>query len=280
MLIGAGRSGSSLFMRMLDSHPRIRYFAETQFLLARIWHGVWENPLWFNYLNFPRHFPAFPTEFGSSLETDTVRKRSTDESMLDGQRQRVASLLRQLFGDIMELGSDVDAWGYKEVWNGNDAVACYPWDSYNAVFPEATWVHLVRHPFDFLKSVARWNLTPLTEEFVAHELSHWVQMLEWNRRQSTLRKYIEIRYEDLVREPKKTLLPVFSMADIEWSEDCLGPLSRSYLKSRQSSRLSPAPPLTHKKLKHIVAQFDGLPKLLDDLGYCLPETFPQDFKAP
>ena len=278
ILIGAGRSGSTLFARMLDSHPQVRFFGEIDFLLPRLWHGVWQNPRWFNLLNFPANFPPPPAELRSSRETAAARR--VDEATLDAQRQRVAKLLRRLFVDIMELEIDVDAWGYKEIWNGNDAVACHSWDIYNAVFPEATWAHLVRHPFDFLKSVARWNLSPLTEDFVIHELSRWVQMLEWSRRQSTLRKFIEIRYEDLVRDPKKILLPVFSMAEIEWSDDCSDALSKPFLHSREASGFSLALPLTRKQLRTIVAAVDGLATHMDELGYDLPETFPQGTVAP
>lgn len=279
ILIGAGRSGSTLFMRLLNSHPQIRFFGETQFLLPRLWYGVWENPRWFNHLNFPTHFDSYPAQLRSSHDTAAARSNSIDDVTLEVQRERVAELLRQLFGDILQVGNNVDAWGYKEIWNGNDAVACHTWDTYNFVFPEATWVHLVRCPFDFLKSVARWNVKPLTKNFVLNELSHWTQMTAWNRKQSTRKAFIEIRYEDLVAHPKKTLLPVFSMAGIEWNDDCLTALSRSVMHSREASAFSSAPPLTRKKMKSIVAQVEGLAQHLDELGYDLPDTFPQELKS-
>ena len=274
--IGAGRSGSTLFTRLLNSHPRIQFFGETQFLLPRLWQGVWENSQWFNHLNFPKYFPSYPTQLRSSNDATAALRNSIDESMMKVQRERVARLLCQLFGDILQVGNDVDAWGYKEVWNGNKAETRHCWETYNSVFPEATWVHLVRCPFDFLKSVARWNVKPLTKKFVVNVLSQWMQMIEWNRKQSTRRKFIEIRYEDLVSDPRKALLPVFSMAEIEWSDDCLTALSSSVMHSREGSSFPAAPPLTRKQLKGIVAQVAGLENCLDELGYDLPETFPRE----
>lgn len=280
ILIGAGRSGSTLFMRMLNSHPQIRFLGETHFLLPRLWRGVWENPRWFNKVNFPEHFRSYPTQLRSSRETAAARSSGVDEAMLDEQRERIAYLLRLLFGDILQLGNDVDAWGYKEIWNGNDAVARYSWDIYNAVFPEATWVHLIRHPFDFLKSIARWNLSPLTKSFLVHECGHWVQMLSWNRDQSTRKKFLEIRYEDLISHPKKTLVPVFSMAGMEWSDDCLGALSISDMQSREASPFSSAPAWSRKELKRLIGKIENLAGYMEELDYDLPETFPREIAAP
>ncbi len=270
ILIGAGRSGSTLFARMLDSHPRIQFLGETDFLVPRLWREVWENRFW---LNFPLYAALRPR---SSRETAP----SIDKSEIDAERQRVSSSLRGLIGDILRLRPDVDAWGYKELWNGNEAVARFPWDSYDAVFPEATWVHLVRHPFDFLVSVARWNLYPLTEDFVAHELSHWAQMLEWNRRRSARKNFIEIRYEDLIQHPKTTLLPILSVANVEWSDQCSGALSRVFLQSSGASPFPPATPLTRKRLREIVASVENLERHLDQLGYDFPDAFPQERTDP
>ncbi len=159
---------------MLDAHPRIQFLGETSFLLPRIWREVWEDRFW---LNFPLYTALRPR---SSRETPPV----ADKSAIDAERERVAAALRRFVCDILKVRPDVESWGYKELWNGSDAVGRYSWESYDAVFPGATWVHLVRHPFDFLVSIARWNLHPLTEDFVVHELTHWAQMLEWNRARS------------------------------------------------------------------------------------------------
>lgn len=266
ILIGAGRSGSTLFARLLDSHPRIQFLGETDFLLPRLWRETWENRFW---LNFNVHTDRQPSSSRDSLP-------AIDQETLDAERERLAALVRRLFGDILKVRADADAWGYKEIWNGNDAVACFPWDSYDEIFPEATWVHLVRHPFDFLLSVARWNLSPLTDSFVAHELSHWAQMVEWNRRRATRKKFIEIRYEDLKHHPKTTLLPIFSMAGIEWSDDCLTALSSSVMQSRKATPFSPAPALTRNRLSTMIAQIDHLARYMDELAYDPPETFPQE----
>jgi hypothetical protein len=266
ILIGAGRSGSTLFTRMLDAHPRIQFLGETSFLLPRIWGEVWEDRFW---LNFPLYTALRPR---SSRETPPV----ADKSDIDAERERVAAALRRFVCDMLKVRPDVESWGYKELWNGSDAVGRYSWESYDAVFPGATWVHLVRHPFDFLVSVARWNLHPLTKDFVVHELAHWAQMLEWNRARSAREHFLELRYEDLIRQPEATLGPILSAANVGWSDECAGALSHVSLQSSEASPFAPAAPLSRKRLKEIVASIENLERDMDRLGYDVPETFPQE----
>ncbi len=213
ILIGAGRSGSTLFTRFMDEHPRVRFFGETHFLLPRLWREIWESKerRWLNLLNFPSYFSSNPELTGPPHQP---ANRMLDTETLERERERIADLIRQLFGDILRVQTNIGAWGYKEIWNGNDAVARFSWDIYDAVFPEATWVHLVRDPFDFLISIARWNRKPLTEDLIRNELSHWVQMFEWSRQRRSQRRFIEIRYEDLILDPKKSLHPIFSAAGV------------------------------------------------------------------
>jgi hypothetical protein len=104
-------------------------------------------------------------------------------------------------------------------------------------------------------------------------------MFEWSRQRRSQRRFIEIRHENLILDPKKTLHPIFSAAGVGWNDECLGALSRPYVKSPRASPFAPAPPLTRKQLRRIVAQVDDLAKYLDELGYELPASFSQEMTA-
>ena len=43
LVIGAGRSGSSLLTGILDAHPEICFKGENLFLLPKLWQVVWDS---------------------------------------------------------------------------------------------------------------------------------------------------------------------------------------------------------------------------------------------
>lgn len=265
LLIGAGRSGSTLFSRILNAHPRIHYFGETNFLVARLWREAWEDRFWLNSSLYVKGEPRSSREDVPTLDSVTLKK----------EEERVAAAVRSCFGEIMQLRADVDAWGYNEIWNGNDAVARIAWDGYDAVFPRAIWVHLIRNPFDFLISLARWNLFPITEKFIVWELKHWVEMFAWNReRQARMPRYFEIRYETLVSEPRAVLAPILDAAGVAWDGRCLDALNHRVLSSKRDSVFRPLKPLDRRRLERLVGKIDGLSAALSELGYAIPDEFP------
>jgi hypothetical protein len=162
IMIGSGRSGSTLFVRALDAHPELQFCAETYFLLPRLWADVWDDRSWLRSQHKQRC--GYEVGGGTPLEPPA--------DVVDAARERAARAVRTLFADLLQVDTTKAAWGYKEVWNGNPAVARVPWSVYQTVFPGAHWVHLVRDPFTFARSSARWNGVPLTTSLLAEELRH------------------------------------------------------------------------------------------------------------
>ena len=175
LVIGSGRSGTTLLIRALNAHPDIAFLGETQFLVPRIWQEVYENCFWFNWQRQEALSPS----------SAHVKLPELDETEVAALRERVGHLVADLVVGLLEVPPSAKVWGFKELWNGTGA-HCYPWTSFDAAFPRATWVHLIRNPFDFAQSCAQWTQVPLDRAYLGSRLKDWVSIIRLSRlRQDT-----------------------------------------------------------------------------------------------
>ncbi len=260
ILIGCGRSGSTLFTRVLNAHPDVQFLGETDFLVARVWREVWENRFWLHAEHNIRGDLA--SAHGPRVEIPAPA--------LHAAKERAARSVRMLFAEILELDPASAAWGYKEVWNGNDAVAQVPWSIYHTLFPGARWVHLVRNPFSFAKSSARWNQLSLTADLLAEELRHWRQVVEWSQQLKDREGFFAIRYEDLVTSPEACLTPILASAGVSWHEDCTRELSRRTMVSKGWPSLTAARTTQQAQIEQMIDNTKGLAPLMKEFGYSVP----------
>jgi hypothetical protein len=186
-------------------------------------------------------------------------------------KDRAARGVRLLFAEMMQLDPGYAAWGFKEIWNGNAAVATVPWSVYQAVFPQARWVHLVRDPFAFAKSSARWNEMPLTASLLRQELRHWQEVVAWSRQLAGSPSYCEIRFEDLKKAPEATLTPILAAAGLGWHPECDVALSRRVMASPDASPYAVERTLRGQEIAALVDKIEGLAQLSRELGYMLPD---------
>lgn len=257
ILVGAGRSGSTLFARMLDAHPAVQFFGETGFLIPRLWREVWENRFW---LNFPYYVMRQPT---SSREPPV----EIPAEELDAAKERAARGVRLLFAEIMQIDPGTGAWGFKEIWNGNPAGVQIPWSVYHAVFPHARWVHLVRHPFSFAQSSARWDQLELTNDRLKGQLKKWQQMVQWSRELDRTPHFFEIRYEDLVSDPRAVLTPILASVDLDWADACARELGRQVIASEHRQPPAKTRTLSAAEIDRIVEGVANLRSSMHSLRY-------------
>lgn len=260
-MIGSGRSGSTLFVRALNAHPELQFFAETHFVVARVWADIWDNHSWLR--SQQKLLQSYEPGGGAGFEIP--------DDVLDAAYERTAGGVRRLFGDLMEVDGTKAAWGFKEIWNGNDTVARVPWSVYQAVFPNARWVHLVRDPFAFARSSAGWNGVPLTMRLLRKELRHWVQVVAWSRHLRGQSAYHEIRYEDLSADPKACLAPILAAAGVTWHEHCARTCDRRTKASRSS--FAPQRRVGRAELEPVIEQTPGLAPLMREFGYAPPDAY-------
>lgn len=264
ILIGGGRSGSTLVMRLLNAHGEIDFKGETNFLVARLWLELWGDRFW---LYWPRQL-----ECGITSSAQPVPM--LDAQVLDRQRARAGGLCADLVRGVLEVRPDAIHWGFKEPWNGSCAHH-YEWDSYHHVFPGARWVHLTRHPFAFARSCAQWNEVSLTRRYLTERLADWVDMLAYNRRAANREALFEIRFEDVVSDPQATLAPLLHALGAQWQPAMSGILTRRAMASNPSSQVS-ADVLDKDAIADLIGQIPGLDEAMAEMRYVPPTEYALD----
>jgi hypothetical protein len=269
IIIGAGGSGSTLLDRSLNAHPDIDMMGETRFLVANAWaafNGADANT---TLRHLDRHFDADPgleprikagsadfPEFLGLLEDQELRRRG---AVL---RSSIAAWLC-----LDELPGRL--WGFKEITNSG----AYEWDCYDHVFPQASWIHIIRHPLDWLNAAARLSGKLLVEDTVPALLSTWVAQVRTSRQRAETGRYHEIRYEDLRGAPEPTLSSLLDRVGLGWHQECGHPLSRQW--GARSARSSlPA------EIDALVSATDGLEQLMGEYDYRLEPLWSNSDNGP
>lgn len=234
IIIGAGRSGSTLLDRMLDAHPDIHMLGETNFITAFLWKSLLDRQ--------KRHLLSM-----------------TEPAAILDELVRLGRVERRTIVELFELGSIRKArWGMKEIWNG--ARRTLDWSLYDRVYPDAVWVHLIRNPVDFSRSAVGWAGAEVGTESYLLKLRAWRRMVEVARGRASTDRLVEIRYEDLVAQPSHALVPLFERIGIPYSKACEEPLKESWVGSKS------LPPLPAIPVEQLLGDA-GLLEALQDFGY-------------
>jgi hypothetical protein len=270
IIIGAGRSGSTLVHNALDAHPDIAMRSEANFMLAHLWKHLWTEPSqnfydWHVYQTLrERDAGLTPGEF--------VRRREAGDEAVESLRARkrdeTITLVRQTF--MAAVGTAGSRWwGFKEIWNGHRSHR-HDWAVYRDVFPGAVWVQSVRHPFEFVRSLADRGDEAFTFDYLAYNLIDWVQMVERSRELTSSGRYHEFRMEDFLATPDTILRPVLDLIGCPWSDRCIDAADTQYYgEAYREPTHSPWPAGDAGRL----LETPGLKPLMDELGYELPEAY-------
>jgi hypothetical protein len=254
LLIGAGRSGTTLVMRLFRSHPDIDFRGETGFLIPRLWKESFENRFWHNWEVYVEQHP------NSAFEPLPILQDWEERNL----REHVGAVVANFAAELLRVDYDAKVWGYKELWNGSESFD-YAWTIYDDVFPRATWVHLVRNPFSFCRSAVRWMRQPLTIKNTLERLSEWVKITRRCRERAVRNRYFQIRYEDVCSRARETLEPLLESISLSWREELQDQLRIKILDSgashfRPSSEVLPS-------LDYFTERVEGLAELMGQFHY-------------
>lgn len=269
IVIGTGRSGSQMLSRMLSRHPRLQMCPEGMCVVPRLWLELVENGTTINqgmesYTEELRRYTR--RNKGRRLRLrDLPAPASGIEAISERARRTIRAAMVSYFD--LDVASD-RIWGMRELWNGTDHYY-YDWRPYDEVFPTASWILLVRNPFTFVRSNAGHTGMNLNENYLMTRLSGWREVLRHSRRRALTGRYMEVRYEDLCKEPAPSVEQICNFLRVPNEPSCA-----EEVKRRENS--SPRPVhtgrvLNKQEIERVIGKIPGFQQSIEELGYAIPE---------
>ena len=210
IVVGAPRSGTTLLRFMLDGHPDLAIPPETGFLsLARRLGRGSDRARRDGFLEaVTRHPPEAPgwVDFGIAVQDFGRALEELDPFTVAEAYRTFYRLYAARFG--------------KPRWGDKTPLYCMEMPTIRAVLPEARFIHLLRDGRDACTSLRRMWFSPGRDmETLA---AFWRKCVRTARRDGLGRSdYLEVRYEDLVRNTRQTLVRICAHVDLEYSDRML-----------------------------------------------------------
>ncbi|HEY8467813.1 MAG TPA: sulfotransferase [Solirubrobacterales bacterium] len=205
-IVGVARSGTTLLRLMLDAHPELAIPPETHFV-----------PRFVKFVEKG----AGP---GEAHEFVTQHQRWPDWGLdADELRARFFAIEPFTAGDAVRafFGLYAEKQG-KRRWGDKTPGHLGRMGRIHRALPEARFLHVIRDGRDAALSLLERSWGPDT---ISEAATAWREGIEKARRQARRRLpegvYIEVRYEELVREPEATLRAAARAIDLPWDERML-----------------------------------------------------------
>jgi sulfotransferase family protein len=234
IVIGAGRSGTTMITAVLGEHPEVYAAGETSFLLNRLWDEYFRLPDYVNSRrlgkltrNSRREWREMSWYEFSAMRVPTAHSEDVAATEIGRREERRISLCLGRFMAETLVPPELRCryWSFTEVWNGSTSFA-HGWHRHDLAFPKARYVHVVRHPLPWLRSyLLNMKLAPGREQ-VLFALRNWADIVNTARRQEQHgERYMVVRLEDFKTEPAaavRTLLRFLGLADDARCHDAAG----------------------------------------------------------
>lgn len=211
-IVGRGRSGTSLFQTILNTHPEISIPPECQFIMFL--YNKYRKASWkINTIE------AFYEDLWKEarFENWTLSKPLLKEKLLSLKEEATfAELCKTVYAVYAELkGKDK----VKVIGDKNPHYALYIKKLMN-IYPGAKFIHIVRDYRDTILSFKDVNFDPNNTIALAYR---------WNQYNKAILKYSEkypdqfllIRFEDLLSYPEDTLQKVCSFLEVPYTTEML-----------------------------------------------------------
>jgi len=208
-VVGCPRSGTTLLRMMLDAHPDVAVPPESHFI-PQVWRarrryqrgGIVNVERLMNDIRSTARVRAW------SVPDERVRAR------IDGlDRPTISEVVTAVYMAYADQEGKT-RWGDKTPGYSLDIPLLA------RLFPEARFVHLVRDGRDvamsFIEVIGPKNFIEAAEVW-----THRVRIARRDGSRLGPRRFIEVRYEDLIAEPDATLGQLCSLAGVEFSPEML-----------------------------------------------------------
>lgn len=210
IIVGCGRSGTTLLRAMADAHPDLAVPPESHFVvpLADRFESAFDVDAFAEALTAHERFALW------ALGREDVA-RALREARIDD----VAAAFRVVYR-MWAAGNDKPRYADK-----TPAYVLHI-EQLAVLFPEAVFVHLVRDGRDVASSFLDLGWSPTIE----HAALHWQLRVQRGRAAGRLLapgRYVELRYEELVADPEPTLRRMADAIDLPFAPAMLDPSERA-----------------------------------------------------
>lgn len=208
-IVGSPRSGTTLLRLMLDAHPALAIPPETGFLCAAK-HIKWTEPVSREQFlemitSYPPNAPAW-NDFHISVEVF----RSQLEKIQPFDLQEGFRLFYKMYAS--RFG--------KPRWGDKTPMYCRYLLDVREALPEAHFIHIIRDGRDAMTSLRKQWFSPGSS--IATQSAYWRDNVMTARTQGHLcPHYLEIYYEELVRNPEKLLRQICKFIELDFDPNML-----------------------------------------------------------
>ena len=212
IIVGVGRSGTTLLQAMLNAHPEVAILPEIHFIRRFLFTGKLEQAGKLGYRQ--GILPLFKTDPYIKRLTPFLAIDQLPLSNLDGTR----AIAPQLFAALLSAYQQAV---HKPIIGIKEPRAIEWIPQLFALYHQTRIVHIVRDPRDVLASKlkAGWSKQ---KGVMRHIIVGHYQLTLATRAQSQYpHQMLTIRYEDLLTSPEKTLQMVCHFLDIPYTEAML-----------------------------------------------------------
>lgn len=208
-IVGSGRSGNTLLRRILNNNEELYIPPETymigksirQYLLKP--YVSWRKITKLIYENFTNHAEFYT--FGMEDLDDLTNCMS----LLPKEQRSLACLLDGFYNEYARVHSiKITRWGDKTPLNSMNM------QEIKMVFPKSVFIHIVRDPFDVVASYLKTGLYKNEIDAVTRWIESIVSAKNFQKRYPN--DYIEVRYEELVKEPEKIVSDICCFLKIDF----------------------------------------------------------------
>jgi hypothetical protein len=209
-IVGAERSGTTMLRLMLNAHPEVVVPSETWFLIDLM------NAL-------PLTGPLDTTHQERACQVIVSHRRWKDMGIPDAVLvDRVMRLTRPALADVMSaIYAELLERAQKSRWGDKTPEYVIEIDRLHRVFPESKFLHVIRDARDVSLSLMKkqWRGT-----FTVNAARYWSNyvtrgMISGRRLPAGL--YREVHYEDIVRDPERSLREICEFLELRYTDDVL-----------------------------------------------------------
>ncbi len=200
-LVGAERSGTTLVRELVKHHPDVSWLKEFEYCVDLV-SDKGDYPdldTYYKHLEIDRIFRSTGLEIKHNLTYPELVDDFLQQQRKLDQKPVICATVHRHFDRLLYIWSDV------------------------------RFIHLIRDPRD----VARSCIGMGWAGNVWYGIDRWIEVEKlWNRLKSQISedRYIEISYENLIREPEKTLTTISEFLGIDYNQAMMNPVNSTYTK--------------------------------------------------